>query len=79
MREKILVIHNKLGNALSYIPMVCVGIRLKLVLRHELLIFDTYHPATGYLRAEGYENPWLFFEAKRGGLQTAKGLGNAAL
>jgi len=27
---------------------------------------DTYHPHTLYLREQGCEEPWLFFEAKRG-------------
>jgi len=27
---------------------------------------DTYHPDTLYLRQQGCEDPWLFFEDKRG-------------
>jgi len=27
---------------------------------------DNYHPDALYLREQGYEDPWLFFEAKRG-------------
>jgi hypothetical protein len=38
----------------------------KSVLRYNVLILDTYHPDTLYLREQRCENPWLFFEAKRG-------------
>jgi hypothetical protein len=31
-----------------------------------LLILDTHHLDTQYLRQQGCEDPWLFFEAKRG-------------
>jgi len=27
--------------------------------------FDTYYPHTLCSRGQGYEDPWLFFEAKR--------------
>ena len=30
------------------------------------LILDTFHPHTLYLRQQGREDPWLFFEDKRG-------------
>ena len=44
-----------------------VGIRsyLKSVLRYRFLIFNTYHPSTPYLREQGCDDAWLFFEAKR--------------
>ena len=29
------------------------------------LILDRYHPDTLYLRQQGCEDPWLFFEDKR--------------
>jgi len=32
----------------------------------KFLILDTCHPASLYLRERGCEDPWLFFEAKRG-------------
>jgi len=38
----------------------------KSVLKYKYLILDTYHPDTLYLRKQGLEDPWLFFEAKRG-------------
>jgi len=47
---------------------VLVRIRsyLKSVLRHKMLILDTYHPDTAYVRQQVCEDPWLFFETKRG-------------
>ena len=47
------------------------------VLRHILLILDTYRPDTKRLREQGCENPWLFFEAKMG--PRSKRLGNTGL
>ena len=38
----------------------------KLVLRYKSLILDACHPDTLYLREQGCEDSWLFFEAKRG-------------
>jgi len=38
----------------------------KSVLRHKYLILNFCHPYTLYLRHQGCEGPWLFFEAKRG-------------
>jgi len=46
--------------------MLCVVSYLKSVLRYKYLILDTYHLATLCLHEEGYEDAWLFFEAKRG-------------
>ena len=46
--------------------LACIGSYLKQVLRYKLFILDTYHPDTVYLREQGYEDPWLFFEAKMG-------------
>ena len=45
----------------------------------EILIFNlyTYHPDTVYLHEQGYEDPWLFFEAKR--CPREKSLGNTAV
>ena len=45
-----------------------ISIYLKSVLRYTFLILDTYHPDTIYLylREQGCEDPWLYFEAKRG-------------
>jgi hypothetical protein len=48
---------------------------LKSVLRNKVVIFDTYHPCTLYLHDQRCQDPWLFFEAKRG-LRAKKSLGN---
>jgi len=45
--------------------LVWISSYLKSRLRYTFLIFDTYHPDTQYLHEQGYEDPWLFFEAKR--------------
>ena len=50
---------------------------LKLVLRYKFLILDTYHQDIQYLRKHGYEDPWLFFEAK--GVCEQKSWGKTAL
>ena len=51
-------------NALLCILLVGIRIYVKSVLRYSFLILDTYRPKTLYLRK--HEDPWLFFEAKRG-------------
>jgi len=43
---------------------ICILSYLKSVLRYEFLIWDAYHPNTVYLRQQGCEDPWLFFEVK---------------
>ena len=46
---------------------VCICSFLKSVLRYRFVIMDPYHPDTLYVvRNQGCEDPWLFFEAKRG-------------
>jgi len=45
---------------------VCIRSYLKSFLRHKVLILDTYHPDTLYLREQGCEDLWLFFKAKMG-------------
>jgi len=45
---------------------VCIRGFLKLVLRYKFSILDTYHLDTLYLRQQGYEDTWLYFEIKRG-------------
>jgi len=50
---------------------------LKSLLRHKVLILDTYQPDILYLRQQGCEDPWLFLETKRG--PQAKRLGNIAI
>jgi hypothetical protein len=39
---------------------------LKSVLRYKFLILETYYPDTLYLRKQGCQGAWLFFEAKGG-------------
>jgi hypothetical protein len=45
---------------------VSVRSYLKLLLTYKFLILGTYHPDTLYLREQGCEDAWLFFEGKRG-------------
>jgi hypothetical protein len=45
--------------------MVCTGSYLKSVLRYKYLLSDTYLD-TLYLGQQGFEDPWLPLEAKRG-------------
>ena len=47
---------------------LCIRSYLKSVLRYKFLILDTCHPDILYLREQECEDPWLFFEAKRGPL-----------
>jgi hypothetical protein len=44
--------------------LVCISSLLTLVLKYKFLILDTYHTDSLYLRQQGCEDPWLFFEAK---------------
>jgi len=46
--------------------LVSIRIYIKSVLRYKLLILDTYHPGTPYLREKECEDPCFFFQAKRG-------------
>ena len=57
---------NHACNALLHMLLVCISIYLKSVLRYNVLILDTHHPDTLYWREQWCEDPWLFFEAKRG-------------
>jgi hypothetical protein len=50
---------------------------LKSVLRYKFLILNTNHLDNLYLFEQGCEDPWLFFEAKRG--PQAKNMGNTGL
>ena len=45
--------------------MVSVSIYLKSVLRYKFVTLDTYNLDNLYLREQGFEDPWLFFEDKR--------------
>ena len=53
-------------SALLRVLLVCVRICLESVLSHRFLILDTCHPGILYLREQVCEDPWLFFEAKKG-------------
>jgi hypothetical protein len=46
--------------------LVCIHSYIKPILRYKFLILDSYHPDTLYVCEQGCEDPWLFFEAKRG-------------
>jgi hypothetical protein len=56
----------ELCNALLRILMVRVRSYLKSVLRYKFLILGAYHPDNVYKREQVCEDPWLFYEAKRG-------------
>ena len=43
----------------------CIRSYLKSVLRQKFIL-DTYHPDILNIREQGFEDPWLFFKAKRG-------------
>jgi hypothetical protein len=53
-------------NALLHMLLVCVRSHLKSVLRYKFLILYAYHLDNLYLGEQGCEDPWLFFEVKRG-------------
>jgi hypothetical protein len=46
--------------------LVCIRSYLKSVMRYKFLIMDTYRPDTVHLREQGFDDPKLFFDAKRG-------------
>jgi hypothetical protein len=62
----VLLFKDKSCNTLSCLPLVCICSYRKSVLRHKFLILDTCRPDTLYLREQGCENLWLFFEGRRG-------------
>ena len=47
----------------------------KISCEYEFLILYTYHPHAVCLREQGCEDPWLFFEAKRGSAKKKTVLG----
>jgi len=69
-----ILIRVKSCNACSRVLLVSIRSFLKSVLRLKCLILGTYHTDTLYLREQGCENSWLFFEAKNG--SRAKSLRN---
>jgi hypothetical protein len=46
--------------------LVCICGYLTSAVRYKYIILDTCYPNTPYLREQGCEDPWLFFETKRG-------------
>ena len=52
--------------ALTRVLLISIRSYLKSVLRYKFLISDTFHPYMLILREQGYEDPWLFFETKKG-------------
>ena len=50
-REKIILIEVKLCNALLRMPLVCISISLKSVLKHNFVVLDTCHPVTTFTSA----------------------------
>ena len=52
--------------ALLLALVVCISICLKSALRYKYLILDICIPDTLCTRDQGCEDPWLFFETKRG-------------
>jgi len=65
-RATVSLIKVKSRNALLRMQLVCICGYLKSVLRYQFLILDTIQPDEPYFREQGCEDPWLFFEAKRG-------------
>ena len=65
-RATVIVIRAKTCTELLHMIPVRISSCAKSVLRYKYLILDTYHPDTLYLREQGLENPWLFFETKMG-------------
>jgi hypothetical protein len=59
---------DKSSSASLRILLVCVGFCLKSVLRYKFLILDACHLSSGhsYYVMKYVDDPWLFFEAKRG-------------
>ena len=57
---------NKAKSRYKLLRMLPLGIcsYLKSVPRYKLLILGTHHSDTVYLREQGSEDPWLFFEVK---------------
>jgi hypothetical protein len=53
-------------NALWRMLLIRIRSYLKSVLRYKFLTLATYHPDTIYIREQEFEDPWLFFKAKRG-------------
>jgi hypothetical protein len=58
------LIRVKSCNALLRMLVVCIRSYLKAALNYKFLILDIYHPDN--LLVQRCEDPWLFFEAKRG-------------
>jgi hypothetical protein len=46
--------------------LICIHNYLKSVLRYKCFILGTHHPDTLYVREQGCEDHWLFFETEMG-------------
>jgi hypothetical protein len=44
----------------------CVSLEKICIFQYIFLILGTYHPDILYLCEQGCEDPWIFYEAKRG-------------
>jgi len=65
-RATVSLINVKSCNELLCMLLIYIRICLKSVLSHTFLILRTSQPDNLYSREEGCEDPWLFFEAKKG-------------
>jgi hypothetical protein len=65
-RETLSLIQVKSRNAMLRVLLVCIRRYVKSFPRYKFLTLDTYHPDTLHLSKQGCEDPWLFFDAKRG-------------
>ena len=75
-RATLILIKVRSCSTLLHMLLARVRSYLQSVMRYKYLNLNTYHPATVYWCEKGCEDPWLFFEAKRG--PRAKRLGNTA-
>jgi len=65
-RATVVLIKVKSCYALLPALVVCISICLKSVLRYKFLILGICVPDSVYIGDQGCEDPWLFFEVKRG-------------
>jgi hypothetical protein len=64
-RAKIILIKVESCSTLLRKSLVCIPSYLKSFPEYKFLILDAYHPYTLYLRQQGCEDLWLFFEAEK--------------
>ena len=65
-RVTVILIKVKSCKSLLLVLLVCIRSYIISVLRYKYLTLDTHHPNILYLREVRCEDPWLFFEARRG-------------